>query len=71
MADFTVHDIVVQHQVRLTSGKPKKVTHLQFYVGDSGPFLHDFEGADDTPAARQAYIQQTVNDLRSTLDRVY
>lgn len=71
MDDLKVHDIRVQSQLKLGGGKSSQVTHVTFYVGDHGPFQKDFEPGQDSPANIQAYITQTVQDLRSIVTRQY
>lgn len=68
---LNVHNVQVSSQTRLTMGKAVPVTHVQFYVGDHGPFAADFQTPNDTPALIQAYIQQKVADLRSITERTY
>jgi len=69
--DLQVHGVVVSNQTRLGSGKAVAVTHVSFYIGDHGPFQHDFIEPNNKPADIQAYIQQQVNDLRSIVTRTY
>jgi hypothetical protein len=71
MDDLSVHDILVQDQIRLEGGKAGKVTLLQFYVGTHGPFMRDFAPPNNSTADIQAYIQQKVADLRALLSRQY
>lgn len=71
MDELNVHDIRVQDQLRLGGGKASNVTHVTFYVGSHGPFQKDFIPPDNTPALIQAYIAQTVSDLRSIVTRTY
>ncbi|MBZ5569462.1 MAG: hypothetical protein LAN64_16640 [Acidobacteriia bacterium] len=69
--NLSVHDITVQDQIRLASGKSGAVKHVVFYVGAHGPFMHDFSAPLNTTADIQAYIQQTVADLRGIVQRQY
>ena len=69
--DLSVHDITVQDQIRLGGGKATPVTHLTFYVGAHGPFMHDFVAPQNGSADVQAYIQQKVADLRGIVQRAY
>jgi hypothetical protein len=69
--DFTVHDVVLQHQIRLASGHSKPVTHLSFFVGAQGPFFHDFEQGQDSPQLIQAHIANKVQELRQIVGRTY
>jgi hypothetical protein len=71
MEELKVHDIVVQDQVRLAAGKAARTTHVTFYVGTHGPFMRDFMPPDNTTANIQAFIQQTVADLRAITERQY
>ena len=69
--DLKVHDITMQDQVRLASGKATPVTHVTFYVGSHGPFMKDFEQGSATSDAIQAYIQAKVHELRGITQREY
>jgi hypothetical protein len=69
--NLEVHDIAVQDQVRLASGKAGHVKHVTFYVGAHGPFMRDFTEPKNTSSDIQAYIQQTVADLRAITERQY
>ena len=69
--DLSVHDITVQDQIRLAGGKSGKVKHVVFYAGAHGPFMQDFVEPHNTTADIQAYIQQTVSDLRGIVQRQY
>lgn len=69
--ELTAHNIVLQNHTRLANGRAQFVVHLTFYVGDHGPFQHDFVSPQNTPADIQAYIQQTVTDLRAIVNRAY
>lgn len=71
MSDLSVHDITVQDQVRLGRGKAMPVTHVQFYVGEHGPFMGDFEPGPAASAQIQAFIQQKIADLRAITQRQY
>jgi hypothetical protein len=71
MDDLKVHDIAVQDQVRLASGKSAKVTHMTFYVGAHGPFMHDFTAPANTSNDVQAYIQAKVAEMRAIVEREY
>lgn len=69
--DYNVHDIQIQHQVRLAAGKAANVTHLTFYVGSQGPFMHDFPAGQDSEQQIGQYIQQQVAAVRSIVGRAY
>lgn len=71
MEDLTVHDVTIQDQVRLGNGKAVPVRHVTFYVGNHGPFQQDFSPPNNTPALIQAFIAQTVQDVRGIVDRSY
>jgi len=72
MADsLQVHGVQISNQTRLGSGRATAATHVVFYVGNHGPFQKDFVAPDDTPAMIQAYIQQTVADLKAITERTY
>lgn len=71
MSELAVSNIKVQDQTRLGSGKAVRVTHLTFYVGDHGPFEHDFIPPNNTPGEIQAFIQKKISDLREITNRSY